>query len=343
MDILHNISLEPYNTFGIRVDAANFAEVRDRKDVRMLFQSASILPAPESTENMLILGGGSNILFTSDYPGLVIKISLKGIEIVEEDDETVVIKAAAGENWDDLVEYCVRNGYGGIENLSGIPGSVGASPIQNIGAYGTEIKDCFEFLEAYELETGEVQTMGREDCRFGYRDSVFKHEAKGRYLILSVAFRLNKKPALNLTYRTLKDKISGDTTLAPTIGTIRDAVLEIRRSKLPDPSLIGNAGSFFKNPLVGREKLASLLKEYPGLVYFEAAEGDYKIAAGWLIEKSGWKGYRIGDAGVHKDQALVLVNYGHASGRQIVDLAMKVRDSVFKKFGIHLEPEVKII
>lgn len=343
MEILHNISLKPYNTFGIDVRAEALAVARTPGDITILLQSASILPVPTDIQNFLILGEGSNILFTGNYHGFIVRVDIKGIEVIRQDAENVWVRAGAGENWDNFVAYCVGQGFGGLENLSGIPGSVGASPVQNIGAYGAEMKDCFVSLEAFDLEKGETVSLSAGDCRFGYRDSIFKKELKGKAIILSVTFRLSRKPEFNLSYQALKAKLSSVAPGDLTLDMVRDAVLAIRSSKLPDPSVLGNAGSFFKNPLVEEDVLMDLLGNYPDLVHFPAAEGGHKIAAGWLVEKCGWKGFRDGDAGVHKDQALVLVNYGNASGQQILDLAMKVRDSVETTFNILLEPEVQVI
>jgi len=342
MDILHNISLKKYNTFGIEAHAASFAEIRSVNDLHMLLQSASILPVPHSGDDLLILGGGSNVLFTRDFDGLVLKNGIKGIEIRDEGPDRDLVRSGAGEVWDDLVRFCVERELGGLENLSGIPGSVGASPIQNIGAYGTEMKECFDSLEAFELESGEIKRFTRDECRLGYRDSIFKHELKGQYIILSVDFTLPKKASVNLSYRSLAEKFSGLSPEKVTPSMVREAVLDIRSSKLPDPEIIGNAGSFFKNPLVGEDKLNSLLRQEPALVYFQEKEKSYKLAAGWLIEQCGWKGFREGDAGVHGKQALVIVNHSNATGKQILDLAMKVKSSVKDRFSIELEPEVRI-
>lgn len=343
MTIRHDISLKSHNTFGLDVKARSFAEINSKKDLHMLFQSGSLLPAPDSGEGLLVLGGGSNILFTSDFPGLVLKINILGMDVIREEPSHVFIQAGAGVTWDDLVAYAVERNYGGLENLSGIPGCVGASPIQNIGAYGSEMKDCFESLEAFDLENSELRCFSAAECRFAYRDSIFKRELKGRFIILSVTFRLSKSPALNLSYQALCDRLSGMDPHDLDVKKVREAVLDIRASKLPDPALIGNAGSFFKNPMLSRERIQALAQEHPGLVYYPSPDGSAKVAAGWLIEQCGWKGFREGDAGIHRHQALVLVNHGQATGKQLVSLAFKVRDSVMDKFGIQLEPEVQII
>jgi UDP-N-acetylmuramate dehydrogenase len=343
MDILHNISLKSYNTLGIDVNTEAFVEIHSIKELRMLLQAGSLMPAPRDVSNLLVLGGGSNILFTKKYEGLVIKLATKGIEILDEGEDIVVLKAGAGEKWDRFVEYCVGKGYGGIENLSGIPGNIGAAPIQNIGAYGVELEECFEFLEAFNIENGEVVRFNKPECRFGYRDSVFKNELKGNMIILSVAFRLKKDPEFNLSYKALSDYLADTSTQDLNLKRVREAVLAIRASKLPDPKTLGNAGSFFKNPQVDQVKLIELEENFPGIVAFPVERGEHKIAAGWLIDQCGWKGYREGDAGVHDKQALVLVNHGNASGKQIFELAMKIRDSVNDRFGITLDPEVQII
>jgi len=324
---------------------------------------------------VLILGGGSNVLFVNDFHGTVVKIDTKGIRIMEEDDDHVLVQASAGEEWDGVVSFCVERGWGGLENLSGIPGNVGSSPIQNIGAYGTELKDHFHSLSAIEIRSGKKINYDKEECRFGYRDSIFKKDLKGRVIITVVTFHLTKKPIPNLSYEVLARKFQGIPEEDISIQQIRDEVLHIRASKLPDPKILGNAGSFFKNPIVGEAKLEELRGKFPGILYFinpppcplpNIREGDggwvketrnhelrtanrelrtanFKLAAGWLIEQCGWKGYREGDAGVHKDQALVLVNYGHATGKQIYDLSEKIRISVLERFGVELEREVNVI
>jgi len=339
MEIQHDVPLKPLNTFGVEARADYFAEVNEIAGLEDFFKTGRLSFGKE--ENVLILGGGSNILFTGDFHGLVVKINLKEVSMKEESGK-VLVTAGAGEVWDKLVEQCVQEGLYGLENLSGIPGSVGAAPIQNIGAYGAEMRDCFHSLDAMDRTSGEVVRFGKDQCRFGYRDSIFKNESKGRYIILSVTFSLSRKAAFNLNYRALKDKLAtrGE---ALTLSQVREAVLEIRSAKLPDPAVTGNAGSFFKNPVVDHAKLASLLRDFPGMVHYTAAEGGNKLAAGWLIEQCGLKGHRDGQAGVHKDQALVLINLGQASGSEILKLSEKVRESVMQKFGVSLEAEVWIV
>lgn len=338
MIIRENYSLKSLNTFGINVDAKYFAEVASLQDIIDI--NHFIL---EKQVPYLALGGGSNILFTKDFAGLVIKIDLKGIELVKEDAGHYFVKAMAGENWDDFVKYCVDRNYAGIENLSLIPGNVGASPIQNIGAYGVEMKDVFHELEMYDLHSGRLTVMEKNECRFEYRNSIFKNELKGKAIILSVTFCLNKNPVFRTEYGTIKDELNKMGVKELSIRNIRNAVINIRRSKLPDPSEIGNAGSFFKNPTVSSKFHDELLKRFPQMVSFSQPGGTYKLAAGWLIEQCGWKGKRLSDAGVHQKQALVIVNYGNASGKEILELATEIKKSVSDKFGVEIETEVNIV
>lgn len=338
MQISSHISLKPFNTFGIDAAAKLFTVVRSTSDVQELLQHQDYKDNPH-----FILGGGSNILLTQNVNALVIKNELKGIEIVEETENDALVKCAAGEVWHDFVLYCIDKGFAGIENLSLIPGNTGASPMQNIGAYGVEIKDTFHALEAIDLKTGEILSFSKTDCEFGYRESVFKRKYKDRFMILSVSFRLSKKPVFHTEYGAIKQELDKMGISELSIKAISQAVINIRSSKLPDPKKIGNSGSFFKNPEVAAETYQRLLKEFPSLVAYPLDNGNYKLAAGWLIEQSGLKGYRSGDAGVHTLQALVLVNYGHASGKEIYDLSSKVLETVDRKFGVMLEREVNII
>lgn len=338
MQISSHISLKPFNTFGIDASAKLFTVVRSTPYVQELLQHPDYKNNPH-----FILGGGSNILLTQNVDALVIKNELKGIEVVEETEDHAVVKCAAGEVWHDFVLYCIDKGFAGIENLSLIPGNTGASPMQNIGAYGVEIKDTFHELEAIDLKTGELMTFSKTDCEFGYRESVFKRKYKDRFMILSVSFRLSRKPVFHTEYGAIKQELDKMGISELSIKAISQAVINIRSSKLPDPKKIGNSGSFFKNPEVNAETYQRLLKEFPGLVAYPLDNGNYKLAAGWLIEQSGLKGYRSGDAGVHALQALVLVNYGHASGKEIYDLSSKVLETVDRKFGVMLEREVNII
>jgi UDP-N-acetylmuramate dehydrogenase len=290
-----------------------------------------------------ILGGGSNILFCQDYNGLILKNSILGIDIDAEDEKHVYIKTGAGEEWHHLVLFAVNNGYAGIENMSLIPGSVGAGPIQNIGAYGVELKDVLVEVEAIEIETGHLRRFTNEDCKFGYRNSIFKGEGKGKYIITSTTIRLNKQPVLNTKYGAIEEEIKRMGVNEINIKAISDAVINIRQSKLPDPAKTGNAGSFFKNPEISKEQFDNLKERFPTIIAFDTLDGNKKLAAGWLIEQCGWKGKRIGDAGVHPNQALVLVNYGNATGNEILTLANDILKSVFEKFGVELETEVNII
>lgn len=337
MQILNNISLKSFNTFRINANAKYFAELITEDDV------LSFLSTHHPDEDpVLILGGGSNILFSKDFEGTVVKISTKGIKLIEEDDDSAVISANSGESWDDVVKYCVEQGWGGLENLSLIPGNAGTSPVQNIGAYGTEMKDVLHSVEAIHLETHEKRLFTPAECKLDYRDSVFNGPLKGQYMILRVAFRLLKKPVLNLGYAQIREELEKMNIDHPDIHSVREAVIRIRRRKLPDPAEIGNAGSFFKNPVVAEDKLLVLKEKFPGIVFYTQRK-EHKIPAAWMIEQCGWKGKRFGDAGVHIKQPLVLVNYGNASSQDILDLAIRIRESVFERFGILLEQEVNVI
>jgi UDP-N-acetylmuramate dehydrogenase len=338
MEIKQNYNLKTLNTFGINVDAKYFCTVASMED---LLETRDWIK--KNNIPYLILGGGSNILFQGYFDGIVIKNEIKGKNIISENDQHIIVKAGAGKNWDSFVEYCVNRGYAGLENLSLIPGNVGASPIQNIGAYGVEIRDFFEELEFFNIKTGETLVYGEADCRFGYRDSIFKSTIKGVGVITSVTFRLNKVPIFKTGYGTVREELDRMEVQNLTIADIRKAIINIRRSKLPDPEITGNAGSFFKNPSVSAEKYAELISNFPGLVSFVQHDKTYKLAAGWLIDQCGWKGYREGDAGVHEKQALVLVNMGKASGKDILRLSEKIQKSVWDRFGVELEREVNVI
>lgn len=338
MNFQHNISLKPYNTFGIDVSARSFAAFSSIDDLQ------EGLSHPSSTiHSPLILGGGSNILFTKDFDGLVLKNELKGIELVHEDADHYYVKAAAGENWHRFVMYCVENDYAGVENLSLIPGNVGASPMQNIGAYGVEIKDVFNELTAYHIQEKTILKFCLSDCEFAYRESVFKRKYKNQFVIVDVTYRLNKQPKFNTAYGAIEQELQQMGVNELSMKAISQAVINIRTSKLPDPKVIGNAGSFFKNPTIKNEVYNALKEKYDHIPGYPAKEGYTKVAAGWLIEQCGWKGYREGDAGCHAKQALVLVNYGNAKGNEIYTLSEKIVDSVKQKFGIELEREVNII
>ncbi len=334
--IQENIDLKPYNTFGISAKTKKFAQFSSLEELKTIL-------AEKQDEELLILGGGSNILLTQDFGGLVLRNELKGMELVSENNEFVVIKCAAGEIWHQFVLYCVANNYGGVENLSLIPGSVGASPMQNIGAYGVEIKDVFEKLEAFHIETGEIHTFSKEMCQFGYRESIFKKEKKGQYIITQVFFKLTKNPQINSSYGAIEDVLAAKGITNPSIKEISDAVIEIRSSKLPDPKLIGNAGSFFKNPVVSLDTYNKIKSSYATAPSYPIDANTVKIPAGWLIENAGWKGKTFENYGVHKNQALVLVNYGGASGKEIWDLSTAIKEDVLAKFSVDLEREVNVI
>lgn len=338
MQIQQNYSLKRFNTFGIDVKARYFSQFQSLSELKDLIDKSEKLNKPA-----LILGGGSNILFTHDFDGFVLKNELKGIELVKEDESFYYVKAAAGENWHQFVLYCLEHNYAGVENLSLIPGNVGASPMQNIGAYGVEIKDVFYELEAFHLQDKEVVKFGLNDCGFGYRESVFKHMYKGEFVILNVTLRLNKTPVFHVSYGAIEHELEKTGVKELSIQNISQAVINIRRSKLPDPNIIGNAGSFFKNPEISTEKFENLKTKFPGIVGYAVGNEKTKVAAGWLIEQCGWKGYRDGDAGCHAKQALVLVNYGNASGEEVYRLSQLIVNSVRHKFNITLEREVNII
>lgn len=336
MEILQNVSLKEYNTFGIDVKAAYFVEVVSLEDLKkLMYEDEFKLPR-------LVLGGGSNVLFTKNFEGLVIKLSLVGKELLEEDNEVIRIKLGAGEIWHDVVLHCINNGWSGIENMSLIPGTVGAAPMQNIGAYGVEIKDVFESLEAIEIATGNMQVFNSEACDFGYRWSVFKGELKDRYIITSVTLKLSKTPFFKTEYGDIKNTLDKMGVKELSVKAISDAVISIRQQKLPDPKEIGNAGSFFKNPEISTSQFKELQAKFENIVGYPTTPGIVKVPAGWLIDQAGWKGKTEGSIGVHKNQALVLVNYGEGKGVQIFDLAMKVKASVKEMFGIEINPEVNI-
>lgn len=337
MQIWENISLRPYNTFGIDAKARYFASFDSIDNLEELLQTKAAAAGKK-----LILGGGSNILLTHDFDGLVLKNEIGGIEVVNEDNEHIYVKAGAGVNWHQLVMFCVENGFAGMENLSLIPGNVGASPMQNIGAYGVEIKDVFHELEAYELNEAVVRNFTSEDCAFGYRESVFKHRYKGQFVITSVTYRLNKRPVFHTSYGAIQQELEDLGVKDLSIKAISQAVINIRRSKLPDPNVVGNAGSFFKNPVVPKTLFLSLQAAFPSIPFFPFSDDSVKVPAGWLIEQCGWKGFRKGDAGCYPKQALVLVNYGNANGKEIFDLSEEIVQSVKEKFGIELEREVNI-
>ena len=337
MNIQNNISLRAYNTFHMDVRAEHFASFDSTGELLSLLQTPIITQQP-----LLILGGGSNVLFTKDVAGSVLKNNIKGIEKVDEDDEYYFIQAGAGENWHSFVMYCVEQGYAGIENLALIPGSVGASPMQNIGAYGVEIKDVFHSLEAIHIKDGHSRIFTANDCAFGYRESVFKNKYKQTYVITSVTYRLAKKPSFVISYGAIEQQLEKMQVKELSLHSVAQAVMAIRQSKLPDPAVLGNAGSFFKNPAIPAVQYHSLKEDFPALVAYEQSNSQFKLAAGWLIEQCGWKGFRKGDAGCHLQQALVLVNHGSATGQQIYQLSEDIIQSVASKFGVVLEREVNI-
>lgn len=337
MKIRHNISLKKYNTFGIEALASHFVEITAIQNLKEVLQK-------EGYPKKIVLGGGSNMLIANNLNALVMHINLKGITIFSEDDHHVILKVMAGENWHEFVIWTINHNYGGLENLSLIPGNVGTSPIQNIGAYGVELKDCFESCEAMDISTQQLVTFSKPDCQFGYRDSLFKNSGKGKYIITSVNLKLAKPPhKLNTSYGAIESQLKEKNIETPTIKDVSDAVITIRQEKLPDPSKLGNSGSFFKNPVITKDEFNTFLNNNPEAPFYKISDSSYKIPAGWLIEQCGFKGKRFGDAGVHKNQALVLVNFGGASGTDLLKLANTIQDAVLKRFGINIKPEVNII
>ncbi|MBY8962442.1 UDP-N-acetylmuramate dehydrogenase [Flavobacterium sp. D11R37] len=337
MQISTNFNLKEYNTFGITAYAKEFISVETTEEL------ATVL-AENKGRKLFILGGGSNMLLTQDIDALVIHINIKGKQITKQQTGYAHVKAMAGENWHEFVLFCIENNLGGLENLSLIPGNVGTTPIQNIGAYGTEIKDTFESCEAMDIETQEIKTFTKEECEFAYRESIFKGRLKDKYIITSVTFRLTTdEHRINTAYGDITDKLIDKGIIVPTIKDVSNAVIAIRQSKLPDPKELGNSGSFFKNPIVPKALFEKIQAEHPLMPYYAVSESQVKVPAGWLIEQSGFKGKRFGDAGVHTKQALVLVNYGNATGKELLELSKKIQETVFEKFGIQIEAEVNII
>lgn len=331
-----NINITPFTTFGVKVISRYFATFSSIEELRKLL-------AEVKDQQLLVLGGGSNMLFRKDYEGITIKNEITGISVIEENEESVLLKVGAGEVWHNFVLYSIEHNLGGIENLSLIPGSVGASPMQNIGAYGVEIKDVFDSLEAIEIATGELHTFSHQDCQFGYRESVFKKELKGKYIIVSVSYKLSKQPKLNTSYGAINSELATRGITQPSIKDVSDVVIAIRQSKLPDPKEIGNAGSFFKNPVIPKSHYIALQKTYENIPSYPVSEDTVKVPAGWLIDNAGWKGKTIGEYGVHKNQALVLVNYGKANGNDIFQLSEDIIADIYKRYQIKLEREVNII
>ena len=338
MKIYKNSSLKKYNTFGLDYKADSLIYLKTEKEIITLLKNKISFKKP-----LFILGGGSNVLFTRDYKGTIFHPAFKGIKIEKQEPEndSVIVSAGAGIEWDDLVGWSVQKGLSGLENLSLIPGKVGATPVQNIGAYGVEVREKIIRVRTIDMKNGSVKIFSNNECEFGYRDSVFKNSKKGKYLITRVYYRLSTKPLLNLSYGSLKEEVNnlGEETPENT----RQGVINIRQRKLPDPEIIGNAGSFFKNPVVKNSVAISLKNVYPEIPVFKDKDGYIKLASGWLIDQCGWKGKRRGDAGVHELQALVLVNYGKASGKEIFELSESIKNSVQQKFGVKLEREVEIV
>ena len=337
LQIQENVSLKNFNTFGVEANARFFAEINHEDELVELFMD----PQWQQTER-LVIGGGSNLLLINDFDGLVIRMNIRGIGHRINQNE-VFVEAGAGEVWNDLVNYCVQRSYAGLENLSLIPGSVGASPIQNIGAYGVELKDVFHSCRAFEISTAQFKTFSKEDCGFGYRESVFKNELKGRYIIVSVKFDLSLIVDLNLQYGAIGQELSNRGIAEPTIKDVSQVVSHIRVAKLPDPSTIGNAGSFFKNPVITAAEFGPIHAKFQDVVNYPAGDGLVKLAAGWLIEQCGWKGKVVGNTGTWKNQALVLVNHGGATGQEVYNFSSQIIDSVYSKFGVKLQREVNII
>lgn len=330
-----DFSLQPFNTFGIDALAKQFVAVHSKEEL------ASVL---QNHNDIFILGGGSNMLLTKNIDKLVVHVDLKGIEIVDTNDDFVWVKAQAGENWHQFVLYCIEKNYGGLENLSLIPGNVGTTPIQNIGAYGVEIKDTFFCCEAMEIATQKLVTFDKESCAFGYRESIFKNELKNQYIITSVTFKLTKKNhKLNTSYGAIEEELAKQNISNPSLKEVSNAVIAIRQSKLPDPKELGNSGSFFKNPIVPKQIYEQVKLKYPNMPHYAVSETEVKVPAGWLIEQAGFKGKRFGDAGIHKNQALVLVNYGTATGTEILEVAQNIQKTILEQFGISIEAEVNII
>lgn len=337
--IQHDISLKPFNTFGMAVRARHFCHLTAAEQLPELLRLAEYRNGP-----VLWLGGGSNVLFTRDFDGLVVKLDNKGIRQLEADADHVIVEAAAGEIWHDFVCHSLQQGWYGLENLSLIPGTVGASPVQNIGAYGVEVKDAIHEVVCADLQRGgEIVVLSNADCRFGYRDSLFKHAEAGRWLVLAVRFRLARRASLHMDYGDIRQQLESMGVSQPTAQDVSRAIIHIRSTKLPNPAELGNAGSFFKNPVVSAELAETLIARYPALPHYPAGPGQVKLAAGWLIDQAGFKGCRHGDAGVHARQALVLVNYGAASGEQIWQLANDIRQAVWERYQVQLEPEPVVL
>ena len=335
--IQENISLKEHNTFGVDAVAKYYANIENEKQIAELFEKEDVLTVP-----MLILGGGSNILFTRNFPGLILQIQIEGIKVKKAGTD-IFVTAGGGVVWNDLVKFCVSHDFAGIENLSLIPGTVGAAPVQNIGAYGVELMDVFESCRAYDLLENKIVEFDKEACEFSYRDSFFKREGKGRYIITEGTLKLSTIPTLNISYGAVQSELQQREILRPTIQDVSKVISEIRVSKLPDPSTIGNSGSFFKNPIIEYEQFENLQSAFSDIVYYPIQSDKIKLAAGWLIEQCGWKGLKVGNTGTWKNQALVLVNNGNATGREVYDFSETIIKSVYEKFGVLIEREVNII
>ncbi|HEX8576440.1 MAG TPA: UDP-N-acetylmuramate dehydrogenase [Flavobacterium sp.] len=337
MEIISAFSLKNYNTFGIEAKAKKFVAVHSVAELATVLEQ-------NKAEEKFILGGGSNMLLTKDIDALVIHIDLKGKEIIKENDDFVWVESQAGENWHELVLYTIDHNLGGLENMSLIPGNVGTTPVQNIGAYGAEIKDTFVSCKAMDINTQEIKTFANAECKFGYRESIFKNAVKGQYIITSVIFKLTRRNhKINTAYGDITAELAKNNITHPTLKEVSNAVIAIRKSKLPDPKELGNSGSFFKNPILLKSDFEKIHQQFPDMKYYEVSETEVKVPAGWLIEQAGFKGKRFGDAGIHKNQALVLVNYGNATGQEILAVAKDVQDTVYRMFGIAIEAEVNIV
>ena len=337
MEIQTNFSLKSHNTFGIEASAKQFVAVHDTTELRMILQQ-------NKSEKKFILGGGSNMLLTKDLDALVIHVDLKGKKIIKEDEDFAWVESQAGENWHEFVLWTIDQNLGGLENMSLIPGNVGTTPVQNIGAYGTEIKDTFDSCEAMTIDDQEMKTFTKAQCHFGYRESIFKNEAKDQYVITSVVFKLTKRNhKINISYGDITGELAKNNIVNPTLKDVSNAVIAIRQSKLPDPKELGNSGSFFKNPILLKTDFEKIHQQFPEMKYYEVSETEVKVPAGWLIEQAGFKGKRFGDAGIHKNQALVLVNYGNATGQEILEVSKNIQETIFQTFGIHIEAEVNVI
>jgi UDP-N-acetylmuramate dehydrogenase len=337
MTIQNNFSLKKYNTFGIEAKAKQFVAIHSVEDLKTILQE-------HQSEPKFILGGGSNMLLTQDIQALVIHIDLKGKKVLKEDDDYVWVESQAGENWHEFVLWTIDQNFGGLENMSLIPGNVGTTPVQNIGAYGTEIKDTFVSCDAMNIATQEMKTFTKEDCHFGYRESVFKHEAKDQFIITSVIFKLTKRNhKINTSYGDITKELEKQNVSTPTLKDVSNAVIAIRQSKLPDPKELGNSGSFFKNPIIPKAQYEKAHALHPEMPHYVVSETEVKVPAGWLIERAGFKGKRFGDAGIHKNQALVLVNYGNATGQEILAVSRDIQATILKEFGITIEAEVNVI